>query len=133
MAGMKVDVAFLCDHAVAGDKIHAHGIGVDTILARSVPVRHPQLFFVLQVRVPGRVTEKKMEIKLIEPDGKSMLTQGGALTFTTPAHGKFSVARFSMGYYALEFRLFGEHILEILLEGEVPIRLPLELVQVSAG
>ena len=47
---MRVDFAFLCDHAEVSGKINALGIGFDTIYARKVPVRHPYFFLVAQFR-----------------------------------------------------------------------------------
>ena len=45
---MRVDFAFLCDHAEVSGKINALGIGFDTIYARKVPARHPYFFLVAQ-------------------------------------------------------------------------------------
>ncbi len=128
---MQVDLAFLCDHADASNKIFASGIGVDTILARNVPVRHPQLFVVVQVRAPKEVTQKPMEIRLVDSKGTALIRQVGALRFTPPLHGPNGLARFAMGFYSLELGSFGEYAFEIAIEGEKTIRLPFHLLQIG--
>ncbi|MEW6282997.1 MAG: hypothetical protein AB1758_30570 [Candidatus Eremiobacterota bacterium] len=129
---MKVDFAFLCDHADATNKIFGSGIGIDTILARSVPVRHPQLFVVVQVRAPVEVTQKGLTIRLVDGKANPLINQVGQLRFSRPLYGNMGLARFAMGFYSLEFGQFGEYVFEVLVEGEEPIRLPFHLVQVSS-
>ncbi|GMU57962.1 MAG: hypothetical protein AMXMBFR33_71080 [Candidatus Xenobia bacterium] len=129
---MKVDFAFLCDYADASNKIFASGIGIDTILARQVPVRHPQLFVVVQVRAPSE-TERKLEIRLKAPGGATLINQIGTLRFTRQLNGKLGLARFSMGFYSLELPGFGEYQFEILVQGEPPIQLAFQLLQVGAA
>lgn len=130
---MQVDLAFLCDHADATNKIFASGIGVDTILARQVPVRHPQLFVVVQVRAPKSVTQRAMEIRLVDPKGTALIRQVGALRFTPPLHGPNGLARFAMGFYSLELGSFGEYAFEVAIEGEKVIRLPFHVLQVGVA
>ena len=70
---MKVDFAFLCDHAEISGKINALGIGFDTIYAQQVPARHPYFFLVAQVRASiAEAGDKQLTVRLIDEDGKDL-------------------------------------------------------------
>lgn len=131
MDPIKVDFAFLSDYGEVANKIYAQGIGIDAVLARQVPVRHPQLFLVAQLRAPKTVTEVELELIFSDPDGKPLIKNVGKMRFTPPAFGDQAIARFAMGFYNLDFQTFGTHNFVLYLQGREVINLPLQLIQVG--
>lgn len=128
---LTVDFAFLSDYGEVANKIYAQGIGIDAVLARSTPVRHPQLFMVAQMRAPRNVGEQDLELSFVDPKGKVLLRNVGKLRFTPPAFGDLGVARFAMGFYSLEFPTFGGYTIRLAVAGTEVIRLPLHLIPVG--
>jgi hypothetical protein len=72
---MQLKFAFLCDYAEeAGGKLHAVGIGWDTIYARTLPVAHPMMCFVAVLK--GTIAEtgtKNLALRLIDADGNDVV------------------------------------------------------------
>lgn len=128
---LTVDFAFLSDYGEVANKIYAQGIGIDAVLARSTPVRHPQLFMVAQMRAPRNVGPQDLELTFVDPNGKVLLRNVGKLNFTPPAFGDLGVARFAMGFYSLEFPTFGGYTIRLAVAGTEVIRLPLHLIPVG--
>lgn len=124
------DFAFLADYAIdRGGVINAQGVGLDTLMANSVPVAHPQLFLVAQFRCPvEELGRKDLAIRLKDDQGKVIMEQKGEATFVPPPHGRWSLARLVIGFHMLQFHRFGRNHFEIQL-GKVEIsRLPLNIV-----
>lgn len=128
---LTLDFAFLSDYGEVANKIYAQGIGIDAVLARTVPVRHPQLFMVAQLRAPRQVSELDLELTFVDPKGKVLLRNLGKLRFTPPAFGDLGVARFAMGFYSLEFPTFGGYTIRLAVGGTEVIRLPIHLIPVG--
>lgn len=131
MDHIRVDFAFLSDYGEVANKIYAQGIGIDAVLARQVPVRHPQLFMVAQMRAPKHVSEVGIELLLSDPSGNALIKNTGRMRFTPPAFGELAIARFAMGFYNLDFKAFGTHQFMLSIEGKPMIHLPLQLIQVG--
>lgn len=72
---MQCKYAFLCDYAQdSGGKVHAIGIGWDTIFAGALPATHPSMCFVASLH--GSVAEsgtKQIELRLIDADGENVI------------------------------------------------------------
>lgn len=131
MDSIRVDFAFLADYGEVSNKIYAQGIGIDALLARQVPVRHPQLFLVAQFRAAREVGEVEVELSFSDPQGKPLMKSAGKMRFTPSAFGDESMARFAMGFYNLDFQAFGVHNFTLSLQSHERVRLPLRLVQVG--
>ena len=72
---MECDFAFLCDFAEQDRKLHAVGIGWETIQAPSLPHRQPNMGIVVRLR--GSVAEagtKDVSVRLIDADGKDVIS-----------------------------------------------------------
>lgn len=77
-----VDYMLLADAAAAAEgKLYIHGAGWDSILAASFPFQHPQISVVLLLRVPWADTNEphRIEIDVLDQDGKSVLPEDGAM------------------------------------------------------
>ena len=72
---MDLEFAFLSDFAEeSGGKLHALGIGVDTIHAAEVPARHPQLTMVAQIRYSvAEAGTHRLEVSGYDADGKEII------------------------------------------------------------
>lgn len=71
---MEREFAFLCDYAEAEQKLHAIGIGWDTINAPTLPAIHPTMCVVAKLR--GTIAEsgtKNIELRLIDADGADVI------------------------------------------------------------
>ena len=68
---MDCQFAFLCDYGQeSGGKLHALGVGWDTIYAGTLPARHPMMCFI--ARLSGTIVEagtKELGIRIIDADG----------------------------------------------------------------
>lgn len=71
---MEREFAFLCDYAEAEQKLHAIGIGWNTINAPALPATHPMMSVVAKLR--GTIAEngtKNIELRLIDADGADVI------------------------------------------------------------
>ena len=71
---MECDFAFLCDFAEQDRKLHAVGIGWETIAAANLPHRQPNMGVVARLR--GSVAEsgaKDVSVRLIDADGQDVI------------------------------------------------------------
>jgi hypothetical protein len=72
---MECEFAFLCDFAEQDRKLHAVGIGWETIQAPNLPHRQPNMGIVARLR--GSVAEagmKDVSVRLIDADGEDVIT-----------------------------------------------------------
>jgi hypothetical protein len=128
---MTVDFAFLCDYADATGKVNCIGVGVDSIFAPGVPVRHPQFFVVVQIR--SSVVEAGMReftICLIDEDGRGMIEQKGQFELGRPVGSTDAVARLVMGFYAVEFPRYGNYSFHIAVDRNELVRIPLHVLPI---
>jgi len=74
---MECKFGFLCDYAQdSAGKLHAIGIGWDTLYARGFPTVHPMMCFVAVLR--GTIAErgtKKVVLRLLDADGNDVLPE----------------------------------------------------------
>lgn len=71
---MECEFAFLCDFAEQDRKLHAVGIGWETIQAANLPHRQPNMGIVARLR--GSVAEagtKDVSVRLIDADGEDVI------------------------------------------------------------
>lgn len=131
---MNVDFAFICDYAEVTGKINAMGIGFDTIYAPKVPVKHPSLFMVIQLRANVvEAGEKNLEIHLIDEDGKDVVpTLRGKFNIPKPTGATESIGRIAMRFQNVEFQKYGLYSLHAVIEGLEIARIPLKVSQPPA-
>jgi hypothetical protein len=116
---LEVDFAFICDYADAsGPKVHALGIGFDTIFAPTVPAKHPQFTFVAQLRASAaELGAKEVAIRLIDADGNTLINIPGQVNIERPLTGLESVQKVAVQFHMVEFPRFGDYALHLVVGG----------------
>ena len=94
---MDCQFAFLCDYGQeSGGKLHALGVGWDTIYAGTLPARHPMMCFI--ARLSGTIVEagtKELGIRIIDADGLDIVPPiSQAIPFDAPCEVVASLQNF---------------------------------------
>lgn len=128
---MEVTFSFLCDYAEpTGGKLHALGIGIDTVYAKNVPATHPVMYAVIALRFSSvEVGRKEVGIQLIDADGKSLIPPlERSLTVERPPTGyTYRTHRIALGLHGLTFPSYGDFSVCWLVNGQEVARLPLKV------
>lgn len=132
---MKLEVFALCDAAVdyAG-KLSLLG-AFDGIFAREAPVLHPQCAIALRLRV-ARVEEGKHHLVLnfIDADGRLVMPSVNAnFEVRIPPDRESIAVNLVLNIHQLRFERFGEHAVDLAVDGRQEGSLPLMVVQRSGG
>lgn len=120
---MKAELFAACDYAAdyAG-KLTLVGI-FDTLGAQSAPVLHPQLCVAAKLRFDdGEAGSKKIRFTLTDADGRDVV-QPIELSVIAPAPtaaNATSVANLVLHIGGVKFERFGEHALDLTVDG-VPV------------
>ena len=131
---MDLRFAFLCDSAmVSGGKLHALGIGVDSISARQVPFRHDRLSLVVRVEY-GRdeVGEHAFELRLVDADGQDVVPVVEQTTNFSDPEEPTGGAQFVMELNDLQFNNWGQHEFRVALSGTSLAQIPLHVTQMGS-
>lgn len=124
---MNLDFAFLCDSAQeSGGKVHALGIGIDTINAAQVPVTHPLLTVVVQLRYSvAEAGDKSLAVRLIDADGREVVNAvGGTIAFPTPEGARTNTARLIVAFGGVNFAAYGDYAVHVAINGAEVADLP---------
>jgi hypothetical protein len=132
---LDLEFAFLCDSAQeSGGKIHALGIGFDSILAPSMPVTHPAITVVAQLRYSmDEAGQKALAVRAIDADGRSIVNPiDRQIEFPTPPGRPSNVARLIIGLTGVHFISYGDYAVHITLDGASVAQLAFSVVQPQA-
>jgi len=124
---MNLDFAFLCDSAQeSGGKVHALGIGIDTINAAAVPVTHPLLTVVVQLRYSvAEAGDKSLAVRLIDADGRDVVNAvSGTISFPTPEGARTNTARLIVAFGGVNFAAYGDYAVHVAINGTEVADLP---------
>lgn len=127
---MNTELAFLCDSATDDrGKLHALGIGIDSVQGDSLPMTHPRFIIVCVVEYSAaEAGEKRMGIRLLDPDARDTITpieQG--ITFS-PREGVVDAkARIIVEVNSVTFNSAGPHAFHVVIDGSEMARLPLNV------
>ena len=131
---MKVEVFALCDAAVDyGGKLSLLG-AFDGIFALKAPVIHPQCAIALRVRV-SRADEGKHQITInfIDADGKLVMPSvHGNFEVHMPPERDSVAINLVLNIHQLRFDNFGDHAVDLMIDGRQEGSLPLVVVQRGA-
>ena len=127
---MDVNFSFLADYADnRGGKITAVGIGIDTIYARKVPIKHALMFAVISIKFSiNEVGQKTIGMRLIDQDGTNIIPPiDTSINVTPPLAGiLYRNASIALALNMVEFQNYGNYSVRWLLEGQeissVPLR-----------
>jgi len=129
---LEVNFAFLCDYAAqSGGKMTAVGIGIDTIYAPKVPIKHPLFFSVISIRFSTtEVGEKHVGMHLIDEDGNSIIPPLDAtVTVSSPPKGlNYRNQNIVLQLRDVSFPKYGDYTISWLLGGQELKTLSLRIV-----
>jgi len=131
----EIEYAFLADAAQVqpGQKFHVLGGGVSRVAGHTLPFVHPHLTLVLGLRMaPGeRDNEHDLGFAVVAPDGTQVATASGKVVARGPAPGEDVVITIAVDLWNLNFRLAGEHVVRISVNGAERKLLTLMVTQVA--
>jgi len=128
---MDIQVAVLCD-AATDQKGKLNLLGTfNSVYTRELPANYPQCSIVLRV-VFKRVEEgsHKLRINFVDEDGKFVMPSI-ELPFEVnmPADDSFLYRNFILNIQRLKFEKFGQHAVDIVIDGRQEASIPLEVKQ----
>lgn len=129
---MEVDFAFLCDYADGfSRKLHALGVGIDTLHLKEVPGIHNGFFAVIQFRfMSTEAGTKDIDLRMLDPDGRDVVPPfRGKLEALSPPGATEATARWVMRFQPLKFDTWGSHAVVWLVQGQEAKRLTFRVVQ----
>lgn len=129
---MEVDFSFLCDYADnSSGKLAAFGIGIDTIYAPTLPVRHPLMYAVIALRFSlVEVGQKRIGLHLIDADGNPQIPQLDTTIRVEPPPPGYThrVQRIALALYGVGFARYGDYSIRWLVDGHEVKTLPVKIL-----
>lgn len=124
---MEYRFAFLCDYAQQhAGKLHAIGIGWDTIYALAVPATHPSMGFVATLR--GTIAEagtKELTLRIIDADGADVIPpMQNQVPFEVKPPQLYGSLQVVIQLTGLVFQKYGSYAIHMLVQGEEKVNLP---------
>jgi hypothetical protein len=135
---MDIQIATLCDFAADyNGKLVISGT-FDTLAARAVPVVHPSCALAMRFCfTPEDAGRHKLSINIINEDGDSLDPNNMPIEpefeVQLPKNVPFLTRNIVMNLQGLRFQDAGIYSIDIGCDGEVLVRLPLRVVQVTQG
>ncbi len=122
---MIVDYAALADYASdRGGAVVACGLGINRLSVKQVPISHPQVFLVAQLRDEVGTSEvRKVRVGLMDPAGGCLSEINGSLHFTATGEGD-RVGRIVLGFYSVQFPRYGTYLFQVAVEPDCSLTLP---------
>ncbi|HBV31942.1 MAG TPA: hypothetical protein DEB49_05785 [Verrucomicrobiales bacterium] len=132
MTNMDIQVAVLCDAATDyKGKLNLLGT-FNSVYTKELPANYPQCSIVLRI-VFKRVEEgeHKLRINFVDEDGKFVMPSI-ELPFevNVPPGDSFLYRNFILNIQRLKFENFGQHAIDIAIDGRQEASIPLEVKQV---
>jgi hypothetical protein len=131
----EIEYAFLADAAQVqpGQKFHVLGGGVSRVAGPTLPFVHPHLSLVLGLRLTSaeRDGEHDLAFVVASPDGTQVATASGKVVARGPAQRDDVVITIAIDLWNLNFRLAGEHMVRISVDGSERKLLSLTVAQVA--
>ena len=131
---MDIQVAVLCDAATDyKGKLNLLGT-FNSVHTRELPANYPQCSIVL--RVVFKLVEEgshKLRINFVDEDGKFVMPSI-ELPFevNVPENDSFAYRNFILNIQRLKFEKFGQHAVDIAIDGRQEASIPLEVKQIPA-
>ena len=128
---MDLDFAFLCDAADSGGKLHALGIGIDTVYVREVPALHPGFTAVMRLRFASTEEgSKKLTVRVMDPDGDDVVPRfEGDLQVQMPhQEARQHATQLISKFQPIHIRKHGPHSVVWLIQGQEVTRVQFAVV-----
>src|SRR6185295_3115462 len=129
---MKITFAVLADYAniTREGKLNLLGI-FDAINSQDFPMTHPQMQLVM--RFEADIAEggktKKLEIKLMDDDGKTLFVLNGGFTLDQGRPGESMVSNQILTINMMKFENPGNYEFKILINDELKAEVPLKVIK----
>lgn len=131
---MEIVLALLADCANVSREGKLNILGIfERIYAQSIPVTHPQMHLILTIEAE-RVEadrEHRIEVELIDADGKKLVSIGGNLKFGPPPPGEKVKLNHIIQLNNLRFEHLGSYEFKILLNNEVRKTVPMSVIEIK--
>ena len=128
---MDIQVAVLCDAATDyKGKLNLLGT-FNSVYTRALPANYPQCSIVLRVVFkPVEEGSHKLRINFVDEDGKFVMPSI-ELPFdvNVPGEDSFLYRNFILNIQRLKFEKFGQHAVDIAIDGRQEASIPLEVKQ----
>lgn len=132
---MDFQIATLCDYAADHQGKMTIVAPFDALAAREVPVRHPQCALAMRVcMTPEDNGNHTMLISLIDEDGQPVNPQmpiKADLPVQMPDEVSFVTRNLIVNFQGLEFKQLGVYSVDISVDDELAVRIPLRVVKVD--
>ena len=129
---MKITLAVLADYAniTREGKLNILGI-FDVIHAQDFPMTHPQMQLVMRFEadVAEEGKTKKLEIKLMDDDGKTLFVLNGGFTLGQGQAGEAMISNQILTINMMKFDNPGNHEFKILINDELKAEVPLKVIR----
>jgi len=129
---MKVSLAVLADYAniTREGKLNILGI-FDVIHVQTFPVTHPQMQLVMRFEadIAEAGKDKKLEIQLMDEDGKRLFVLGGEFTLGQAQPGEVMGSNHILTINMMKFENPGMYEFKILINGDLKAEVPLKVVK----
>ncbi|HDS73989.1 MAG TPA: hypothetical protein ENN56_00460 [Firmicutes bacterium] len=129
---MDLEFAFLCDYADLGNnKLHAMGIGIDTLYLESVPSLHPGFVAVVSIRFQRtEIGEKPSNLVIMGPDGEIVAKADGTLSVKSGhGPGNTSIHRLIVALRPIPIQRFGPYSVRCVVNGQEIANIPFQVVK----
>ena len=129
---MDIQVAVLCDAATDyKGKLNLLGT-FNSVHTRELPANYPQCSIVL--RVVFKLVEEgshKLRINFVDEDGKFVMPSiEFPFEVKVPENDSFAYRNFILNIQRLKFEKFGQHAVDIAIDGRQEASIPLEVKQI---
>jgi Family of unknown function (DUF6941) len=133
---MRVTLAVLADAAniTREGKLNIMGI-FDSIQAQEFPVVHPQMQLVMRFEadLAESVNAKKVEVHLMDGDGKKLFVLSGDFASGQGRPGDSIGSNHILTINMLKFECPGDYEFRILIDNELKMEVPLKVLQLTVS
>ena len=127
---MFTKLSFLCDSAMDDrGKLHALGVGIDSVQGAELPMTHPRFIIVCVVSYsPVETGSRQMSIRLLDPDARDRIPPiEQSIDFHARPGVVDSSARIIAEVDNVTFEQAGPHAFHLAIDGNEMARLPLNV------
>ncbi|MFP6880550.1 MAG: hypothetical protein VCA34_06355 [Roseibacillus sp.] len=134
---MDIQIATLCDFAADYNGKMVISGTFDALAAKAIPVVHPHCALAMRIcLLPEDTGNHTMTINIIDEDGNSIdknkMPIKAEMPVQVPDEVPFLTRNLVLNFQGLRFPSAGVYSVDIALDGELVMRLPMRIVQVQA-